>query len=178
MDALKEAIKKVADTFDKEIPLFEECTVVSVDKAEKTCICKSNKRDTTYDNVKLNAIRDVGFVQYPKKDSVVIVCITNYTRFINTYSEVDHFEFEFESNKISIKENELNALIGQSKLNMTSSGFKIETNGINLGTLLNDLVLACSKITCNTIAIASPTSPPINIAEFTALIPKIKTLLK
>lgn len=67
---------------------------------------------------------------------------------------------------------------GESIFKQTSSGFKISNSSSNLKDILGDLISALSVLTVTCAAPGSPSTVPINVADFTAIGVKFNSLFE
>jgi len=137
------------------------CTVVSVDD-EATCTVKTVRSGSEYKNIKLNTNikEDKGIYIFPKKDSYVIVTMTDRVNgFISMFSEIE---------KVTLKVN------GIIEINEGKNDGLVKIK--ELTDKLNDLVSWCQSHTHiltpadGVTALLSP-SPPVTI-PVSGLIPK------
>lgn len=93
--AIKDTIKQLAGTFNKDFIAFVECTVDSVDPDAQTCDCTavSGKAETEIPNVKLSAEANNGIIITPTVGSTVIVGISDRVgAFVVMYEDLDVFQ--------------------------------------------------------------------------------------
>lgn len=109
-------------------------TVQSVDKAKGTCVV--NDDDLEYTDVRLASVindRENKLYVFPKPGSSVLVSTINgdlENLFVEAYSEVDEFLLK----------------AGATEMTINASGYKIDRQGENLKTVLNDYIDEVNKI--------------------------------
>lgn len=93
--AIKDTIKQLAGTFNKDIVAFVECTVSSVDIDSQTCDCVaiSDNAETEIPNVRLSAEANDGIIIIPKVDSTVIVGLSSRIgAFVAMFEDLDSYQ--------------------------------------------------------------------------------------
>jgi hypothetical protein len=137
----------------------------------------------TYHEVLLHptlSAKQKGVTLIPKKDSNVLIANieegTNYV--VILVDEVDKIIGNIAGSEFLIDKNGFTNKIGNCELKQTAKGFEISNNGQNLGSLLGDLCTALSVLTVTCATPASPSSTPVNLADFITISAKLKTLLK
>lgn len=105
--AIKDTIKQLAGTFNKDMIAFVECTVSSVNAGAQTCDCVaiSGSAETEIPNVKLSAEANDGVVIIPKVDSTVIVGLSSRIgAFVAMFEDLDSYQIVINETKFLISD--------------------------------------------------------------------------
>ncbi|ADX66832.1 hypothetical protein [Weeksella virosa] len=155
-DAFRSIGKRGVDTFSAE--------VISIDKS--TGVCEVKTDDLEFTDVRLASVIDANQNRqylFPKVGSSVLVSPINedlHNLYVEAYSEIEEYYLKIED----------------AELNVTENGILIKKGNENLQKLMIDFLKAIKrmKFTTNT----GSTIQLVNIAEFEALEPRFKNLLK
>lgn len=141
--------------------------VTAVDAANATLDVVDVEDNEIFD-VRFRAVidgNDTGVVAYPAVNSWV--CVANIG-----CGESDHVVVSMsEVTKVTVQ-------ISTTIFEIDATGVAIERGAEDLKTLLTDLLTAITQLTVTCAAAGSPSSPPINLAAFTALQTRLNSLLK
>lgn len=160
-------------------PQIGSGTVVagSVDGTSNTCSVQMFEGPVITE-VLLSAISDSaeGIICYPKDNSdVVIGCINGAGQWaVLVGSEFDHYKITTADVKLLISDSGIQLTKGEAKVNITDL-VKIVTSTESLHAILTDLVNAIAVLTVSTSA--GPSSVPVNVSSFTAILARINNLL-
>lgn len=141
--------------------------VTAVDGANATVDVVDVEDNEIFD-VRFRAVidgNDTGFVAYPAVNSWV--CVANVGCGESDYVVVSMSEVT----KVTVQ-------ISTTIFEIDATGVAIERGAEDLKTLLTDLLTAITQLTVTCAAAGSPSSPPINLAAFTALQTRLNSLLK
>lgn len=118
---VKEAIRQMAGTFNKDFPQLFFCSVSSVDLDNRTCDCLviSDDVENTIPDVLLLADPTDGVLISPKIDSTVVVAFTSRNEpFVLMFSDIDSIEtiigettFKIENGKITLNDGSFDGLV-------------------------------------------------------------------
>lgn len=70
----------------------------------------------------------------------------------------------------------LTATVGTTTFKASQTGFEISRGGESIKTLLNDLLTEITLLTVTCASPGSPSTPPVNLANFTAIIARLSNL--
>jgi hypothetical protein len=155
-------------------------TVVSgsVDTEANTISVQTGIDSMPIQSVMLTAVagENSGLIIVPKEGSHVIIgsidgpghwVLLRASELTNVILRIGAVRLQVDDNGIKIESG--NAVLDIGSL------IKINTSGESLFTLLNDLITAVSLLTVGTHS--GPSTPPVNVASFSALIPRLNNLL-
>ena len=134
---LRDAVRKLAGTFNNDEVYILACSVNTVDEKARTCDCRTIEGKGIIDipNVQLMADVDDGLLMLPTVGSTVIVMYSKRSRpFVVMYSQVDKILMISGSSVISVKD-------GAIQFNDGSYGGLIQIKQLisKINTLENDL---------------------------------------
>jgi hypothetical protein len=177
MKELSDAIRRMGDTHAE---LYSVAGVVSdIDIDSMTCTV-SVHGEADIHGVKIQPMNggNKGLLLMPKLGSEVIVTyMSTATAYVAMVSEIDQFNIEIDTASIQVKEDVVSIMQGQTKVILGNGKVQISSNGIDLGTLLNQLLDALAALTVTCTAPGSPSSPPLNAAQFLAIKTQLSQVL-
>jgi len=150
----------------------------SVNIGANTISVQTNYNDIPIEGVLLNAIGDsaTGMVLVPKEDSAVIIGSIDgpgQWTLINA-SELEQAVIKIGEVTFTMKETGIKMAHGNTIFDIGEL-IKINTESESLFAILNDLITAISLLTVTTST--GPSSVPVNVASFTALLSRLSNLL-
>lgn len=149
----------------------------SVNSTSNTCDVQLSDGPVISD-VLLAAISDSsnGIVCYPKDNSDVVIGSINGAGqwAILTGSEIDHYKIANEDVMLLISDSGIQLEKGSTVVKIADL-VKIVTSSESLHAILTDLVNAIAMLTVSTSA--GPSSVPVNVSSFAAILPRINNLL-
>jgi hypothetical protein len=134
-----------------------------------------------YNDVQLQAIAKgdgKSLVIVPAKGSMVLIGnVENGTGYyMISANKVDKIVGSIGKTDVLIDTKGFKVVNGSCTLQQENNGFSIKVGAVSLGSALDDLCSAITKMTVTTGV--GPSGPPINVADFTTVQTKLKTLLK
>jgi hypothetical protein len=137
--------------------------------------------EVVYHAVQLQAIKKGdgnSIVIVPAKGSTVLIAnIENGTNYyMVSANKVDKIVGVIGGTEVLIDNKGFKVVNGSCTLQQENNGLSIKVGSVSLGSALDDLCSAITKMTVTTGV--GPSGPPINIAEFVAVQTKLKTVLK
>jgi hypothetical protein len=171
--AIKDAIKQLSGTFNKDFIAFIECTVDSVDTDAQTCDCTaiSGQAETAIPNVKLSAEANNGILITPTVGSTVIVGLSERAgAFVIMYEDLDVYQiainttaFLMNDGLIQFNDGSFDGLVKVVELTEKLN---------NIENLVNDLILKFNTHThVLTLSAGTGTAAPTTTTETDTLTP-------
>lgn len=93
-------------------------------------------------------------------------------------TEVDRVLVKIDDTTIDADAQGVQMAFGNANVAIDTNGIGVQRGGENLKSVLNDLLTAITQLTVTCAAPGSPSTPPINLASFTALQTRVNNLLK
>lgn len=165
---------------NQECTIVFACKVTTVNEDEKTCDAIDVDKNEILD-IRFRADdSDEGICICPKIGSWILIGNINAKEeyFIISYTQIEkilfsseEMSFELDKDKVLIKKQD-------TKFEIDQNGFDVSANGQNLKSLIGELLGAIMGLTVTCTSPGSPSSPPINLAQFQTLQTKFNSLLK
>lgn len=121
---------------------------------------------------------DAGVIMFPTVGSVVVCAwLDAQNAAVVQYSDLDRIQAKLAGLEVQATPQALEVTAGQTKAVYAPGGVEISAGGQSLGSILQDLLTALQTLTVTCAAPGSPSSPPVNVAAFTALKTRVQALL-
>lgn len=140
VQAIRTAIRKIANTYKIDAPTVVKCSVISVNKSSRSCSCKqiSGKSSVTLNNVQLQADPSDGELKIPAVGSTVLVLTSTYNQsYIVQFSDLDEWkvtvgnaEIDVLSNKIQFGDGSYEGLVKVVELTQKINNLENQINDI------------------------------------------------
>ena len=159
--------------------------VESVDEDACTCHVTDTVQGLLVYDVRLRAVvdnSDLGLVCFPERGSSVLVGrIGNSDSSLVVLAASDLSKVTVKigaSVEVTVDSSKIELKAGDATYNLQGSGHAIELGAETLKAILSDLITQLEVLTVTCSAPASPSSPPINLAAFTAIKTRLNGLFQ